>query len=120
MDIEQIRIFCLSLGSEIEECYPFDDTSLVFKTGGKMFALLDIQSAWMALKCQPEQAIALREEYEYVTPAYHFNKKHWNGIDTVHAPSALLSQWISNSYQLVRKKAKKNIKNYVFLQRILL
>lgn len=114
MDIEQIREYCLSLDSEVEECYPFDQTSLVFKINGKMFALLDIQTSWLALKCDPDIAVSLREEYEYVTPAYHFNKKHWNGINTANAPSALLCQWISDSFHLVEKNMKKHKKLCIF------
>lgn len=108
MDVEQIREYCLSLGRDVEECMPFDDSSLVFKTGGKMFALVDIRSGWTALKCNPEYAIELREKYDYVTPAYHFNKKHWNGIDTARTPGAYLREWITDSFSLVRKKAGKN------------
>ena len=36
---------------------------------------------WIAVKCDPDLAIELREKYTEITPAYHFNKKHWNGIN---------------------------------------
>ena len=108
MDVEQIREYCLSLDDNVEECMPFDDTSLVFKTSVKMFALVDIETGWTALKCDPEYALELRENFDYVTPAYHFNKKHWNGIDTERAPGADIRKWIADSFSLVKKKAKKS------------
>lgn len=107
MDLLDIRDYCLSLDARVEECEPFGSDHLVFKIGGKMFALIDIHTGWMALKCDPERAVELREQYEYVTPAYHFNKKHWNGIDTPQARGELLRQWIDHSFRLVCGKAGK-------------
>lgn len=107
MDTSDIREYCLSLGPEVEECSPFGPDDLVFKTGGRMFALVDIRTSWLALKCDPERAVELRERYEYVTPAHHFNKKHWNGIDGPAARGELLREWIRDSYGLVRAKHAK-------------
>jgi len=75
MNIEELRTYCLSkIG--VTEGFPFNDTALVFKVCGKMFALLDLSedSRGISLKCDPELAIELRERYSEVTPAYHFNK----------------------------------------------
>jgi predicted DNA-binding protein (MmcQ/YjbR family) len=75
MNIENIREFCLSKKG-VTESFPFNDTALVFKVGGKMFALLDLseERRGITLKCDPELALELREQYPEVTPAYHFNK----------------------------------------------
>ena len=75
MNIEEIREYCLSK-TAVTESFPFNDTALVFKVAGKMFALLDLseESRGISLKCDPELAIELREQYPEVTPAFHFNK----------------------------------------------
>ncbi len=114
MDIEEIRAYCLSKMG-VSECLPFDDTSLVFKVADKMFALLDLseENRGISLKCDPDLAIELREQYAEVTPAYHFNKKHWNGVDlsgTI-APEQL-KQWIDHAYlitflNLTKKKQEE-------------
>lgn len=81
MNFEEIRDYCMSK-PEVTESFPFNDTALVFKVAGKMFALLDLSedSRGLTLKCDPELALELREKYTAVTPAWHFNKKHWNTI----------------------------------------
>jgi predicted DNA-binding protein (MmcQ/YjbR family) len=106
MNIEKIREYCLSK-PEVTESFPFNDTALVFKVTDKMFALLDLSedSRGISLKCDPEVAIELREQYPEVTPAYHFNKKHWNTVITDGSiPDRLIREWIDHSYQLVIDK----------------
>jgi predicted DNA-binding protein (MmcQ/YjbR family) len=74
MNIEQIRDYCLKLGP-VTESFPFDDTTLVFKVHNKMFALITLKGPIrINLKCDPEYAITLREEYDFVIPGYHMNK----------------------------------------------
>ncbi len=75
MNNEEIREYCLSKPG-VTESFPFNDTALVFKVMDKMFALLDlsVDSRGISLKCDPELALELREQYPEVTPAYHFNK----------------------------------------------
>ena len=75
MNIEEIREYCIANPGVIEG-FPFNDTALVFKVAGKMFALLDLSedSRGLSLKCDPELAIELREQHPEVTPAWHFNK----------------------------------------------
>ena len=81
MDIVELRELCLSFPHTTEE-FPFDETTLVFKVFNKMFCCTDIMPfEWIAVKCDPNWAIELREKYTEITPAYHFNKKHWNGIN---------------------------------------
>ena len=80
MNIENLRDYCLSLPFS-EEKFPFDDETLVFCVGGKIFALVDLGNATRVnLKCEPEQAIMLREAYEGIIPGWHMNKKHWNTV----------------------------------------
>jgi predicted DNA-binding protein (MmcQ/YjbR family) len=103
MNVEELRDYCLSLKGTTES-FPFDEFSLVIKVQGKMFALipLDNPETQIALKCDPEKAIALREEYSAVVPAWHFNKKHWNTVFIDNRLTRkLICEWIDNSYQLV-------------------
>lgn len=83
MNIEELREYCLSVKGA-EECFPFDETTLVFKVMGKMFAYFSLESRggefWVNLKCDPEKAIDLRERYSSVLPGYHANKRLWNTI----------------------------------------
>jgi predicted DNA-binding protein (MmcQ/YjbR family) len=102
MNIEEYRDFCLSLPGATEEL-PFGPDTLAFKVGGKIFALTSLQTfASINLKCDPEQAVELRERYDYVLPGFHQNKKHWNTVVIgTGATVAQLRQWITHSYQLV-------------------
>jgi len=109
MNLEEIRNYCLAKPG-VTESLPFNDTALVFKVMGKMFALLDLSEDHhgLSLKCDPELAIGLREKYTEVTPAYHFNKQHWNGIHLEGGLShGLLKEWIDHSYDMVVKGLKK-------------
>lgn len=103
MNNEEIREYCLAKKG-VTEGFPFNDTALVFKVGGKMFALLDLseESHGISLKCDPELAVELREQYAGVTPAYHFNKTHWNGVQIGGSITSLqLKEWIDHSYDIV-------------------
>ncbi|WP_088323772.1 MmcQ/YjbR family DNA-binding protein [Polaribacter tangerinus] len=121
MDIEQFRDFCLSKKG-VTEHFPFDEVTLVFKVMGKMFALASLDK-WekneqtINLKCNPERAIALRENYEGIIPGWHSNKKHWNTV-TVNfsdVSDSLVKELISHSYDMVvkglTKKAQLELKN---------
>lgn len=110
MDIESFRSYCLSK-KMTSESLPFGDDTLVFKVADKIFALADITLfESINLKCDPEQAILLREQYPAVQPGYHMNKKHWNTILMDGAiPDRLLQQWIDDSYHLVIEKMPKKI-----------
>lgn len=112
MNIEDIRMYCLSK-KEVTEEFPFGENALVYKVTGKMFLLTDLSSPelWINLKCDPQKAIELRERYACVTPGYHMNKKHWN---TIHVDGSvsdrLVREWIDHSYEKVTEKIKRNIK----------
>ncbi|MFP4025205.1 MAG: MmcQ/YjbR family DNA-binding protein [Thiohalospira sp.] len=109
MNIEDFRNYCLSKKGVTEEL-PFDETTLVYKVMGKMFALTDTEDDFsINLKCNPEKVIELREHYpDSVLPGYHMNKKHWNTILIDGKISdKKLYQWIDDSYQLVVEKLAK-------------
>ena len=117
IDIEQIRDYCLKKKSVTEE-FPFDEETLVFKVMGKIFILASLDSIPLQfnLKCDPEKAIELREEYEAVQPGYHMNKRHWNTIIIDGSiPSKKILEWIDHSYNLVsaglRKTDQEKLKN---------
>ena len=112
MDIEEIRAFCLTL-PETTENFPFDEVTLVFKVCGKMFLILplDGDTRSVSVKCDPEQAVELREKYQCVIPAYHFNKKHWNTIYlTGEMQTSELQYWIMHSYKKVIEKLSRKDK----------
>ena len=113
MNIEEFRDYCLSKPGVTEE-FPFDETTLVFKVGGKMFALTDLEDDFsINLKCEPEKAIELRELYpDSVLPGYHMNKKHWNSIIIDgRIPDKKLYEWTDRSYELVFNGLPKAIKS---------
>ena len=111
MNTEEIRNYCLNK-REVTESLPFNDTALVFKVNGKMFALLDLESELrISLKCDPDLAIDLRERYASVIPGYHFNKRLWNTINIDGLiDEKLIYQWIDDSYFLVVEKMPKRDK----------
>lgn len=109
MNIEQLRNYCISKKG-VEESFPFDEETLVFKVMGKAFLLTGIESkpVQFNVKCEPENAIQLREKYDCVKPGYHMNKKHWNTVICDNSvPSKLLKEWIDHSYNEVLKGLSK-------------
>ncbi|MCD4698817.1 MAG: MmcQ/YjbR family DNA-binding protein [Bacteroidales bacterium] len=110
MNIEEFRSFCLSL-KEAEEGMPFDKKTLVFTIKGKMFTLTNIETFELInVKCIPEEAIILREQFDAVIPGYYMNKKHWNSIKMDSPiPDKQIKEWIKNSYDLVVSSLPKKI-----------
>lgn len=109
MNIEDLYNYCVSLKG-VEATTPFDDVTLVMKVCGKMFALipLDTETLSITLKCDAEEAIALREKYNCVHPGHHMNKNYWNTIYiTGEMPDAELKRWIDHSAEEVIKKLPK-------------
>ena len=118
MNVETFREYCLAKKGVTEE-FPFDEKTLVFKVMGKIFVLTDIDAVDFSinLKCEPEKAILLREQYEAVQPGYHMSKKHWNTVYAQRdASDKLIKEWIDNSYRLVvaglPKKLQKELENF--------
>lgn len=90
----------------VTEEFPFDEFTLVFKVMGKMFALTNLDGDWgIALKCDPQRAVELRERYPAIQPGYHMNKAHWNTVAMDGSlPQSLVFELIDHSYQLVTEK----------------
>ena len=106
MDIQQLYEFCLSKKA-VTEHFPFDEDTLVFKVGGKMFCMASLQE-WekgnpaISVKCDPNYAIELRDRYESVIPGYYSNKKHWNTIFiNKEIDDRKIVHFINHSYELV-------------------
>ncbi|MEI6765567.1 MAG: MmcQ/YjbR family DNA-binding protein [Bacteroidota bacterium] len=102
MNIEEFREYCLSKNG-VTESFPFDESTLVFKVMDKMFALTSLDTAFrFSVKCDPETAISLREEYPCVQPAWHMNKTHWNMVIVDgYVDDETLKGWVDLSYELV-------------------
>ena len=109
MNIEQLREYCLSK-PDTEETLPFGPDTLVFKVNTKVFLLtgLDSHPLQFNVKCDPDKAVELREEYPHcILPGYHMNKKHWNTIIVDGSVSnKQLQGFIDDSYNLVKGKKK--------------
>lgn len=110
MNIEILRTYCLSKAG-VEETLPFDEDTLVYKVMGKAFAFMSISEPdRIALKCDPERALELRETYDSILPGYHLNKKHWNTIIYEGISKTLCFSLIDHSYDLVVEKLTKKLK----------
>jgi predicted DNA-binding protein (MmcQ/YjbR family) len=112
MDIEQLREYCL-LKPGVEETLPFGPDTLVYKVIGKVFLLtgLDTEELRFNVKCDPDKAIELREQFSCVLPGYHMNKKHWNTVVVNGSVSTKqLTEWIDDSYELVVQSFPKKVR----------
>lgn len=106
MDIDIIRDHVLQKPG-VTEGFPFGEDTLVFKVKEKMFLLVALESSPLQfnVKCDPDKAVELREEYpDHVLPGYHMNKKHWNTVIVGGRLSKKqLLEMIDDSYKLVGK-----------------
>ena len=118
MNVEEIREYCISkIG--VEESFPFDNETLVFKVGGKIFLLMGINAnpIQFNVKCEPQKAIDLREKYSFVIPGYHMNKTHWNTIICDgRATKKNVFEWIDDSYLLIIKSLPKKLREELLTQ----
>jgi predicted DNA-binding protein (MmcQ/YjbR family) len=115
MNLETYYEYCFSKKG-VTEHFPFDEDTLVFKVGGKMFALSSLNQ-WekgqpsINLKCDPERAEELRAEYDAIQPGFHMSKIHWNTIKiNTDVSDALVKELIDHSYELVFKSLSKKIR----------
>ena len=118
MNIESYFEYCLSKKG-VTEHFPFDEDTLVFKVGGKMFALSSLKQ-WEAgkpsvnLKCDPERAEELRAEYNDIEPGYHMSKVHWNTVAlNGDVSDKFVKELIDHSYDLVFKSLTKKIQTEI-------
>ena len=109
MNIEDLRLYALSFPGA-EETFPFGDNVIVFKINNKIFLLLPLSAETLSfnVKCDPEYAIELREQYSSIQPGYHMNKKHWNTIFVDGTLSSKqIKKFIEDSYNLIAKKKRQ-------------
>lgn len=112
MNLEAFYQYCL-IKKGVTEHFPFDEDTLVFKVGGKMFALTSLRD-WeegnpsLNLKCEPEHSEELRVTFEDIRPGYHMSKVHWNTVMVNRGVSdRLVKELIDHSYDLVFKSLTK-------------
>jgi predicted DNA-binding protein (MmcQ/YjbR family) len=105
MDHKLVEQYLLSMpGAKLD--YPFGEDVAVYKTNGKMFALISekFDPVRISLKCDPTLAEVLRDKYETVMPGYHLNKKHWNTVVlSGQLPWEDIQGLIRHSYDLAAK-----------------
>jgi predicted DNA-binding protein (MmcQ/YjbR family) len=118
MNIEQVREYTLSLNGVTED-QPFGEDNITFRLEGKIFMCLWIgdgrldmknSESRLALKLAPERNEELRSQFSAVTPAYHWNKKHWSDVYYEHLDDTQVKDWIKESYHLVASKLPKAIR----------
>ena len=118
MNIQQLYEFCLSKKG-VTEHFPFDEDTLVFKVGGKMFCLTSLKE-WekgtpaLNLKSDPERNDELRAEYDAINPGFHMSKTHWNTVDfNSDVLDKMMCELINHSYDLVFKSLTKKLREEI-------
>ena len=115
MDIETVRHYTLTLPGVTED-QPFGDDIITFRIEGKIFLCLwlgggkyDMKNGEprFALKLMPERNEELRERFDAVAPAWHWNKRHWSDIYYELLDDSTVTSWIKESYELVMSKLPK-------------
>lgn len=117
MNIETLREYCISK-TGVTESFPFDADTLVFKVGGKIFLLTSLSSPQtFNVKCDPEKALMLREQFEEINVGFHMNKTHWNTVCyTGSLTKKILFEMMDHSYDLILKSLSKNIQQAIINQ----
>ena len=122
MNIEQVREYTLSLFGVTED-QPFGDDNITFRLEGKIFMCLSLggdeyeiknSEPRLALKLSPERNEELRAQFSAVTPAFHWNKKHWSDVYYEQLDNTQIEEWIKESYRLVASKLPKAIRHKYF------
>jgi len=109
MNLDQLRKLCLSFPAVTEQIQWGDD--LLFKVGGKMFAVTRLEPAkvWLSLKANPEQFAELTER-PGIIPAPYLARAKWIALEYPDAvPDSELSLLLRESYELVRAKLPRKI-----------
>jgi predicted DNA-binding protein (MmcQ/YjbR family) len=118
MNLEKLYEYCLSKKG-VTEYFPFDEDTLVFKVGEKLFALTSLSQfekgePRVNLKCNPERALELRAEFEDIQSGYHMSKMHWNTINVNRGVTdKMILELIDHSYDLVFKSLTKKIQTEI-------
>jgi len=118
MEADDLREYLLAKPSVTEET-PFGPDVLVYKVAGKMFATLGFDDqdglGRVNLKCEPDRAVQLREDFEAIIPGYHMNKTHWNTLILNRTlKESLVSELVDHSYDLVVAKLTKKVREQLF------
>ena len=122
MNIEQVREYTLSLFGVTED-QPFGDDNITFRLEGKIFMCLSLggdeyeiknSEPRLAMKLSPERNEELRAQFSAVTPAFHWNKKHWSDVYYEQLDNTQIEEWIKESYRLVASKLPKAIRHKYF------
>ncbi len=105
MEALDVREYLMSL-PEVEEVMPFSESeAVVYEIGGKWFAVhIFERPEFFAVKCHPDRAICLRDQFPAITPAWHFNKRHWNDLLVEDLPEEVVKREIRHSYLTVIRK----------------
>ena len=115
MNVEELYDYFVSIPG-VKPTFPFDEVTLVMKLMGKMIALipLDAEVKTVSLKCDPDKAVELRQQYSSVQAAFHMNKRYWNSIElSGDMPDEEIMQWIIHSIdEVVKKMPKKMQREY--------
>ena len=114
MNLENYYEYCLSKKG-VTEHFPFDNETLVFKVGGKMFLLVPLEKkpVTFAAKADPERSEELRARYPQISGAYHMNKTHWNSVVCESLKQDLIFKLIDHSYDLVFKSLTKKVRDSI-------
>jgi predicted DNA-binding protein (MmcQ/YjbR family) len=113
MNIEDLRDYCLAKPG-VTEGFPFGEETLVFKVGEKVFLLTGLGDNSFNVKCDPEKAVELREQFSEVQPGYHMNKKHWNTVRTDGSlNNKQLKDMVDHSYDLVLAGLPKKLREEI-------
>lgn len=110
MELTELKNYCLSKPFVTDD-YPFGPDVHVFRVGNKMFALFGEHEGTLGvnLKCDPNEALALRDVFDSVNPGYHMNKVHWNTVKLRgDVPDGEFKRMVDNSYQLVYSSLPKS------------
>lgn len=113
INVEDLRYFCLSLGDDVDERFPFvafksAQNILVFYVAGHMFCYYDLDVFdVVTVKCQPDRIVSLREMYDYIVKPYNASSRHWIGIAVGQADDSVVMDLVRNSYEIVKGKYQK-------------
>ncbi len=108
MTREEYREYCLAKKGVTED-FPFDETTVVYKVGGKIFTLAGTDFKRINIKCQPVEAVILRDIYPSVISGYHMNKQHWNTVIIDGSiKDELIYRWLDDAYDLVAARLTKS------------
>ena len=109
MKKEKVRNYFLSCPESYED-FPFGEEITIFKVKNKWLGLLVEREGNLQinLKCDPDEALILRDLFKSVLPGYHMNKKHWNTVILDGSiPEKEIEAMIYSSYVLIVEKLKK-------------